>query len=45
MHVAIPAWLAKRGASHAGTDDLPEDRFAQAHRAAQEALKRLATAP
>ena len=45
MHVAIPAWLAKRGARPGGTDDLPEDRFAQAHRAAQEALKRLAAAP
>jgi hypothetical protein len=45
MHVAIPAWLAKRGAPHGRTDALPEDRFAEAHRAAQEALKRLAAAP
>lgn len=45
MHVAIPKWLAERGAPHAGTDALPADRFAQAHRAAQEALKRLAAAP
>jgi hypothetical protein len=43
MHIAIPAWLAKR-APHGG-DDLPEDRFGQAHRSAQEALKRLAAAP
>jgi hypothetical protein len=44
MHVAIPKWLAKRnGATSDG--DLPDDRFAAAHRAAQEALKRLAAAP
>jgi hypothetical protein len=42
MHTAIPKWLAKR--RHAA-DDLPDDRFAEAHRAAQEALKRLAAAP
>jgi hypothetical protein len=45
MHVAIPAWLAKRDAAHGGAADLPEDRFADAHRAAQEAIKRLAAAP
>lgn len=44
MHVAIPTWLANR-APHAGAEDLPEDRFAEAHRSAQEALKRLAAAP
>jgi len=44
MYVAIPYWLAKR-VPHGSADDLPEDRFAQAHRSAQEALKRLATAP
>jgi hypothetical protein len=44
MHVAIPKWLAKRVTTHGG-GDLPADRFAEAHRAAQEALKRLAAAP
>jgi hypothetical protein len=44
MHVAIPAWLAKRNGA-ASDGDLPDDRFAEAHRAAQEALKRLAAAP
>ena len=42
MHTAIPTWLAKRART---ADDLPDDRFAKAHRAAQEALKRLAAAP
>jgi hypothetical protein len=42
MHTAIPKWLAKRAPD---ADDLPDDRFAQAHRAAQESLKRLAAAP
>jgi hypothetical protein len=44
MHAAIPKWLAKH-TRHNAADDLPQDRFAQAHRAAQEALKRLAEAP
>ena len=44
MYVAIPYWLAKR-VPHGSAGDLPEDRFARAHRCAQEALKRLATAP
>ena len=43
MHVTIPTWL--RGRPHAGVEDLPEDRFGQARRTAQEALKRLAAAP
>jgi hypothetical protein len=44
IHVAIPAWAGRRKAT--GPEGaIPDDRFASAHRCAQEALKRLLATP